>query len=57
MTNEKATIQIVEPEEIAVVRQQLSKHVFLATYKHATMEKLLEVVFSVVSVQSLYSEL
>jgi hypothetical protein len=54
---------IVEPEEMAVARQWLCKHVSMATnsrdattYTHATLEEMLEAVFSVGSMQRLYKE-
>jgi hypothetical protein len=40
----------VEPEEMVVARQQLSKHVPMATNTHATTEELLDAVFYVVHV-------
>jgi hypothetical protein len=60
---------IVEPAETAVPRERLCKqtpvarqwlgdrHVITATVTHATIEKLLEAVFSVGSVQRLYQEM
>jgi hypothetical protein len=48
----------VEPEEMAVARKQLDKHVPAATNTHARTEKLFEVVFSLQSLlyQIIYSE-
>jgi hypothetical protein len=46
----------VEPEETAVVRQWLNKHVSAATDIHSTTEELLETVFSMWSGLRLYSE-
>jgi hypothetical protein len=55
--------RIAEPEEMAVAKQWLCKristvtnHVTEATHIHATTEKLLEVVFSVGSMQRLYQD-
>jgi hypothetical protein len=53
------------PEETAVGRQWLSKHVSTATeagnrsneYTKATIEELLEAVFSMLSVQRLYKKI
>jgi hypothetical protein len=39
----------VEPEESAVARQRLGKHVPAAKNTYATIEELLDAVFSVVS--------
>jgi hypothetical protein len=47
---------IVEPEETAVARQRLDKHLAAAVDMHAAIEELLEAVFSVWSVLKLYSE-
>jgi hypothetical protein len=46
----------MEPEEMAVARQRLSKHFPTATNTHTTVEELLVVVFSMQSVLSLYDE-
>jgi hypothetical protein len=47
--------QIMEPEETAIARQWLGKHIPAATNIHATTKKLLDVVFSMWSVyQILY---
>jgi hypothetical protein len=40
---------IVEPEDTAVARQRLGKHVQAATNAHATTEELLDAVFSMQS--------
>jgi hypothetical protein len=49
--------RIVEPEETAVAREQLYKHIVPTAMKeHVTMEELFEAVFSVQSVWSLYKE-
>jgi hypothetical protein len=45
----------VEPEEMAVARQWLDKHVSAATDMHATIEELLETMFSMQSILRLYS--
>jgi hypothetical protein len=45
----------VDPEEMAVARQRLGKHVSAAVDTHATIE-VLETVFSMRSVPKLYSE-
>jgi hypothetical protein len=47
--------RIVESEETAVTRQRLGKHIPAATNTHATMEELLDMVFSVQSVLMLYN--
>jgi hypothetical protein len=47
---------IVEQEEEAIARQWRCKHVSAATNQHATVEELLEALFSVRSVPTLYSE-
>jgi hypothetical protein len=47
---------IVEQEEAPIFRQWHSKHISAATIEHATIEELLEVVFSVQSMPRLYSE-
>jgi hypothetical protein len=39
--------RIVEPEEFAIVRQRLSKHVTLVVDMHTTIEQLLEAIFPV----------
>jgi hypothetical protein len=39
----------VEPEEMVIARQWLSKHVPAAMHTQATIEELLDVVFSVQS--------
>jgi hypothetical protein len=41
----------VEPEETAVARQWLDKHVSMVMDKHAIIEELLETAFSVLSYQ------
>jgi hypothetical protein len=41
---------ILEPEETAVAVQQLGKHVPMVTNTHATIEGLLDAVFSMLSV-------
>jgi hypothetical protein len=46
----------VEPEKLAVARQQHGKHVSGAMNKLATIEKLLEAAFSIQSVPQLYSK-
>jgi hypothetical protein len=46
---------IVEPENKAVARQRLRKHVSPATHKQATIGELLEAVFSLRSVPRLYN--
>jgi hypothetical protein len=46
----------VEQEEAAVARHWRGKHVSAATNQHATIEELLEAVFSVQSVPGLYSK-
>jgi hypothetical protein len=38
---------ILEPEETAVIMQRLGKHIPTATDTHATIEELLDAVFSV----------
>jgi hypothetical protein len=47
---------IIEPEETTVARQPLYKQLSAAMDKHATIEELLEAVFSVWSVLRLYIE-
>jgi hypothetical protein len=46
----------VEKEVMADARQQRGKHASKVMNTHATIEELLEVVFSVPSVPRLYSE-
>jgi hypothetical protein len=46
----------VEPEETPIVRQRLGKLVSAATDAQATIEELLETMFSIRSVQSGYTE-
>jgi hypothetical protein len=46
----------VAPEETAVARQRLDKHLAAALDMHATIEELLEALFSVWFVPKLYSE-
>jgi hypothetical protein len=46
----------MEQEEAAIARQRRGKHVSAATNQHATIEGVLEAVFSVWSVPRLYSE-
>jgi hypothetical protein len=46
----------VEQEEAAIARQRRHKRVSTSTNKHATVEELLEMVFSIWSVLRLYSE-
>lgn len=46
----------MEPEETAAARKRLEKHVSTATNMHATVEELLEAVFSMWSVPRLCSE-
>jgi hypothetical protein len=47
----------VKPAETAIAREWLCKHIVpMAKKEHATMEELLEVVFSVQSVPRLYKE-
>jgi hypothetical protein len=46
----------VEQEDAAIARQQRRKQVSAATNRHATIEELLEVVFSLWCMQRLYSE-
>jgi hypothetical protein len=46
----------VEPEETAVTRQRFVKHVSAATDMRATIEELLETLFSMRSVLRLHSE-
>jgi hypothetical protein len=56
--------RIAEPEEMAVARELLYKHISMAThscdcsnrYTNATSEELLEAVFSMRSVPTLYKE-
>jgi hypothetical protein len=48
--------RIEEPEEVTVARQQRSKHAPTATDMHATIEELLEGVFSVQSILRLYNK-
>jgi hypothetical protein len=38
---------MVEPEELAIARQQLGKHISAAMNTHATIEEVLDSVFSV----------
>jgi hypothetical protein len=45
----------VEPEKTAVARGRLGKEFSAATDMHATIEELLEAVFSIRSVQRLYT--
>jgi hypothetical protein len=47
---------IVEPEETSIARKQFRKHVPAATNTQATIEELVEMVFSVGSVPRLYNE-
>jgi hypothetical protein len=54
MTAEKA--RELEPEETSVALQRLSEHVSLASYRLATIEEILEGVFSVRSMPRLYNE-
>jgi hypothetical protein len=42
-------LRIVEPEEMAVARQQLGKHVAMAMNTHVTVEEVLDKVVSVPS--------
>jgi hypothetical protein len=53
MMAEKA--RIVEPEETAITRQWLSKHISLATYTH-TIDEVLKAVISMRSVPVLYNK-
>jgi hypothetical protein len=46
----------VEPEETVIARQWLGKHASVAKDMHATMEELLDVVFSMWSVPRLYND-
>jgi hypothetical protein len=46
----------VERKEAATARQQISKHAPTATDMHATLEELLDEVFSILSIMRLYSE-
>jgi ribosome-interacting GTPase 1 len=46
----------VEPEELAVARQQLNKHVSVAMDMQATIKELLETMFSMQSMLRIYSE-
>jgi hypothetical protein len=46
----------MEQEKVAVVRQRQGKHVSAATNQHATIEELLEVVFSMRSAPRLCNE-
>jgi hypothetical protein len=46
----------VQPEETAIARQRHGKHVSVAVDMHATVEELLEAVFSMWSVPRLYNE-
>jgi hypothetical protein len=46
----------MEPEETAVARQQFDKHVSAVMDMHATVEELLETMFSMQSMLRLYSE-
>jgi hypothetical protein len=48
--------RIMEPEETSITRQRLSKHVPAATNTQATIEELLEAMFSVGSAPRLYNE-
>jgi ribosome-interacting GTPase 1 len=41
-------------KEAVIARQQHGKHIPVATNQHATMEVLLEVVFSMLSLRRLY---
>jgi hypothetical protein len=45
----------VEPEEIAVATEQIGKNTSVATDTHATIEELLEVMFSMWSVLRPYT--
>jgi hypothetical protein len=45
---------IVEPEEMAFARLQLDKHMSAVTDMHATIEELLEIMFSMWSMARLY---
>jgi hypothetical protein len=47
---------IVEPEEMAVVRQWMDKHMSMALATHATIQELSEAVFSMQSEPRLHSE-
>jgi hypothetical protein len=46
---------IVEPEEKIIARQWLGKHVPMVTNMQATIEVLLETIFSIQSMQSGYT--
>jgi hypothetical protein len=47
---------IADPEKISIARQCHCKHVSAVTNNHATTEKLLEVMFSMLSFPRLYKE-
>jgi hypothetical protein len=51
---ERQKTGIVEPEETAVARQRLAKHLPASTNTHTTVEELLDAVFSVMSVSYKY---
>jgi hypothetical protein len=46
---------IVDPEETLIARQRLGEHIRAATNTQATVEVLLEMMFSIRSVQSDYN--
>jgi hypothetical protein len=46
----------VEPEETSIAKQRLGKHVSAATGTQAKFEELLEIMFSILCVQSGYIE-
>jgi ribosome-interacting GTPase 1 len=48
--------RIVEREKTAVARQRSHKYISASTHKHATIEELLDAVFSLRSVTRLYNE-
>jgi hypothetical protein len=47
-------VRIAELEEMYITRQRLDKHVPVAMATHATMEELLETMFSMGSILKLY---
>lgn len=49
-------VQIVEQEEMVIVRQWLGEHVSAATHQHATVNEMLEAAFSLWSALRLHSE-
>jgi hypothetical protein len=47
--------RITEPEEMAIEREQLGKHISAATYTHSTIEEPWETVFCVGSTPRLHT--